>query len=81
MKLNSKKAKYMVLSRTLSYAPGYGDLTLDGVELQEVKSLRILGVTFDSKLTFETHLRKAVLKAARIFSVVRQAGKYLIVHV
>ena len=31
------------------------DLTVGGAELEELKSLRILGVTLDSKLTFDTH--------------------------
>ena len=61
----SQKTKFMVVSRSLTYAPGYGDLIFGGAELEELKSLRILGATFDSKLTFETHLRKVVSKAAR----------------
>ena len=50
-------------------------ITLGGVELEEVKSPRILGVNFDSKLTFEMHLWKVVLKAARNLGVGRRAGK------
>ena len=45
------------------------------MELEEVQSLRILGVTFDSKLTFEIQLREVVSKAARSLGVVRQAGQ------
>ena len=63
----------MVVSRSRINAPGYGDLTF-GAEL-EVKSLRILGVTLDSKLTLETHLRDVVSKAARNLADVRRAGK------
>ena len=58
MRLNSKKTKSMVVSRSRNIASGYHDLTLGGAELQELKSLHILGVTLDSKLTFETHLLK-----------------------
>ena len=47
----------MVVSRSQIIANGYGDLTLGGAELEELKSLRILGVTLDSKLPFEIHLR------------------------
>ena len=32
-------------------------------------------VTFDSKLTFETHLCKVLFKAARSLGAVRRAGK------
>ena len=55
MRANPKKTKFMLINRSRTIALGYGDLTLDGAELEEVKSLRILGVTLDSKLTFETH--------------------------
>ena len=40
-----------------------------------LKSLPIIGVTLNSKLTFETHLRKIVLKAAMSLGIVRQAEK------
>ena len=53
-----------------SNVPCYGDLILSAAELEEVKSLRILGLILDSKLTFETHLRYVVSKAARSLGVV-----------
>ena len=45
----------MVVSRSRTYAHDYGDVTVGGAELDEIKSLRVFGVTFDSKLTFEIH--------------------------
>ena len=45
----------MVVNRSLTYAPCSSYLTLGGVELEEVKSICILGVTLDSQLTCETH--------------------------
>ena len=48
MRLNPKKTKFMVVSRSSIIAPGYGDLTLGSAELEEAKCLRILRVTFDS---------------------------------
>ena len=65
----------MMVSRFETSAPGYGDLTLVDAELREVNSLRILGITFDSKLTFEMHLQGVVSKAAKHLGVVRRAGK------
>ena len=63
----------MVVSRSRTYAPCYCDLTLAGEELEQLKSVRILGVTSGSKLTFQTHLREVVSKAARKLGVVRRA--------
>ena len=51
-----------------------GDVNLGGAELEEVKSLSILGVAVDSKLTFKTQLRKVVSNAARSLGVVCRAG-------
>ena len=69
--VDPKKTKSMMVSRSRTSDPGYGDLTLEGAELEEVKSLCILGGTFDSKLTFEMHLKEVVSKAARNLGVVR----------
>ena len=51
MRINTKKTKSMVGSRSRTISPSYGDLTLCGTELEEVTGLRILGVTLYSKLT------------------------------
>ena len=47
MRLHPKKTKFIVVSRSRTSAPGYGDLTLGGAELEEVHSLHIPRVTFD----------------------------------
>ena len=75
-----KHLKRSVLANKLIYKcgssdPGYGDLTLASAELEEVKSLSILGVTFNYKLIFEMHLREVVSKAARNLRVVCRAKK------
>ena len=74
VRLNHKKTKCMVVIRSWTYAPSYSDFTLGGTELEEAKSVRTLGITFDSKLTFETHLREVVSKAAGSLDV-RKTGK------
>ena len=43
MRPNYRKIKFMVVTRSRTYAPGYGDITL-GFEKLEVKSLRVLFV-------------------------------------
>ena len=74
MRLSPTKIKFMVFNRSRTTAPCYGNLNLGGAELEKVKSLRILEVVrsqhilevlLDSKLTFEAHLGKVVLNAAR----------------
>ena len=75
MRLNSKKTKSMVINRSRINALGYGDLTPGDADLEEVESLRILGVTLDSKLTLETQLREVVSKPAKNLGVVHRKGK------
>ena len=70
MSLNLKKIKSIVVSRSRTYASGYS-----GVEREEVRSLRILGATFYSKFTLETHMRKVVPKVARSLCVILRARK------
>ena len=57
MELNASKTKTMIvsMSRTMHIQPP--PLTIDGTVLNESVDLDIFGVTFDSKLTFEKHLR------------------------
>ena len=59
MRLNPEKTKSMVVSRSRTYAPGYGDHTLGGAKLEGIRSMRILRVTFDSNFIFEIHLHEA----------------------
>ena len=77
MRLNPKKTESIVINRSRTSAPGYGELTLGGAELEEVKSLRILGVTFDPKLTFEMWCRRQ----PGILGSCAEQENYLIVHV
>ena len=52
MKLNASKTKTMIVSRSRSMHPQSPPLIIDGTVLKESDDLDILGVTFDSKLTF-----------------------------
>ena len=54
--LNFSKTKTMIVSRSCTMHPQSPPLTIDGTVLKEYDDLDILGVTFDSKLTFEKHL-------------------------
>ena len=56
MKLNASKTKTIIVSRSCTVHPQSPPITIDGTVLKESDDLDILGVTFDSKLTFEKHL-------------------------
>ena len=57
MKLNASKTKTMIVSRSRARHPQSPALTTGGTVLKESDDLVILGVTFDSKMTFQKHLR------------------------
>ena len=63
MKLNASKTKTIIVSRSRTMHPQSSSLTIGGTVLKESDDLVILGVTFDSKMTFENHLR-SVTRAA-----------------
>ena len=47
----------MIVSRLRTMHPQAPPLTIGGAVLKEPNDLDMLGVTFDSKITFEKHLR------------------------
>ena len=57
MKLNASKTKTMIVSRSHTMHPQSPALTIGGTVLKESDDLVILGMTFDSKMTFEKDLR------------------------
>ena len=57
MKFNASKTKAMIVSRSRTMHPQPHPLTIGWTVLKESDDLVILGVTFDSKMTFEKHLR------------------------
>ena len=57
MKLSASKSKTMIVFRSRTMHPQSPTLTIGGTVLKESDDLVILGVTFDSKMTFEQHVR------------------------
>ena len=60
MILNPNKTKAFAVSRSRTVSPPHGGLVLSGVSIRASPNLDILGVKFDSKLTFEDKLRGIV---------------------
>ena len=53
MILNASKTKTMIVSRSRTMHPQSPPLIIGGTVLKESDDIVILGVTFDSKMTFE----------------------------
>ena len=72
-KLNASKTKTLIVSRSRTMHPQSPPLTIHGSVLKESDDLDILGVTFDSKLTFEKHVRSVSRAAAQRLGILRKS--------
>ena len=73
MKLRASKTKTMIVSRSRTMHPQSPALTIGGTVLKESEDLVILGVTFDSKMTFEKHLRSVSRAASKRLGILRKS--------
>ena len=73
MKLNARKTKTMIVSRSCTVHPQLTPLTLDVTVLKESADLVILGVSFDAKMTFEKHLCSVSSAAAHRLGIMRKS--------
>ena len=73
MKLNASKTKTMIVSRSRTMHPQSPPLTIGGTVLKESDNLVILEVTFDSKMTFEKHLRSVSRAASQRLAILRKS--------
>ena len=71
MMLNQNTTKALVVSRSRTVNPPYGDLRLSGVSICASPILDILGEKFDSRLTFEDHVRVIVSRVSQRIGVLR----------
>ena len=57
MKLNPSKSNSLVVSRSRTLQPPHPNIIADCAVIPNCSLLKLLGITFDSKLGFETYLR------------------------
>ena len=75
MKLNPSKTQSMTISRSRTLFPLHPDLHIDGTVLSDSNSFKILGVTFDKKLTFEKHIRNIASSVSQKIGILRRCFK------
>ena len=71
MKFNVSKTKTMIVSWSSTMHPQSPLLTIGGTVLKKSDDLVILGVTFDSKMTFKNHLRSVSRAASQKLGILR----------
>ena len=72
MKLNASKIKTMIVSMSCTMHPQSPTLTIGGTVLKDSDDLVILGVTFDSMMTFEKHSRLVSRAASQRLGILRK---------
>ena len=75
MKLNASTTKTMIVSRSRTMHPQSPKLTIGGTVLKEADDLVILRVAFDSKMTFEKHLRLVSRAASQRLGILRKSWR------
>ena len=71
MILYPNKTEALVVSRSRSVSPPHGDLVLSGVSIRDSPNLDIISMKFDSKLTFEDHVRGIVSLVSQRIDILR----------
>ena len=75
MKLNASKTKTMLVWRSRTMHPQSPPLTIIGTVQKESDELIVLEVTFDSKMTFEKHLRSVSRAASQRLGILRKSWR------
>ena len=78
MKLNSGKTTTMIFSRSCTMHPQSPPLTVGGTVLKESVDLHILGVTLDSMMTFEQHLRSVSRAASQRLDILKNLNYWTV---
>ena len=75
MKLNASKTKIIIVSNSRTMLTLSPPLTIGGTVLKESDDLATLGVTFDSKMTFEKHIRSVSRAASQRLGILRKSWR------
>ena len=78
MILNPNKTTALVVSRSRTVYPPHGDFHLSGVSISASLNHGILGVTFDSRLTFRDHVRGIANSVSQRISILRLVKRLLV---
>ena len=73
MRLNLSKTQSMIVSRSRTVFPPHPDLVVGSTSLNSCEFLKILGIMFDSKFTFERHIRSISFSVAQKIGLLRKS--------
>ena len=72
MRLNPSKSQSMTISRSRTAFPHHPSLVIGGSSVSITKSIKLLGVTLDDKLTSEDHLQTIAVAISQKIGLLRK---------
>ena len=72
-RMNPNKTQSMIISRSRTVFPPHPDLLVGGTSVNSCDSFKILGVMFDTKFTFERHIRSISSSVAQKIGLLRKS--------
>ena len=75
IKLNASKTKTMIVSRSCTMNPQSPALTIGRTVLKESDDPAILGVTFNSNMTFKKHLHSVSRETSQWLGILRKSSQ------
>ena len=74
MEVNPGKTKALIISRSRTIYPVFPGLVLNGVPVDVVPEMKLLGIILDSKLTFESQIRAIVASTSSRLGILRKVS-------
>ena len=75
MRLNPSKSRSLIISRSRTLLPQHPVLNIGNDSITDSSTLKLLGVTLDSKLTFETHVRSVATRVSQKVGLLRKCRR------
>ena len=72
MELNPSKTKSIIFSRSCTDVPEHPNIMLENTIIENVEALRLLGVIFDPKLTFQSHISTVTRIVSQKIGILRK---------
>ena len=72
--VNAAKTQFIVMKSAAKKLPPDVSIVVDGIVIQTVQAVKLLGVTIDMHLTFAEHIRNTVTKCHGLLGLLRRAA-------
>ena len=68
---------FIATRQKLATLPEHPNVTIDGNQIEQVKTYKCLGLEFDEGLTWDAHIAKVISKVTQVIGVLRRLKSFL----